>query len=398
MRIFSHRLAPTLALSLLLAASAALHAETTEPAGAATSGLPAITVSKVVEMQLQDVVLGSGQIGPVEQVLVQPQIEGQAIDAIMVEIGDKVEQGQVLARLSDSSLILQKSQLQASLAASDAAIAQAQAQVIEAQTASDEAIRLSTRTKALAAAGTSTKSAADTAQANATAAAARVTVAAQGLIAAEAQRELVEAQVANIDLSLQRTNVSAPVAGEVVGKNAMVGAIASGAAGPMFTLNRGGLLELRADVDEQDVLRLVAGQRAVLWVSRREEPLTGSVRLVEPTVDQATRLGRVRISIDDPEQVRAGMFADTRVLLQSKTAVAVPVSAVGGGADGATALKVVEGTVTLVAITTGIRDGGMIEVTSGLSAGDLIVTKAGAFVRDGDHINPVMAAGAEGSN
>ena len=178
MRFVSHRLAPAFALSLLLAATAALHAETTEPAKAESAGLPAITVSQVVEMPLQDVVLGSGQIGPVEQVLVQPQIEGQAIDAIMVEIGDKVAQGQVLARLSDSSLMLQKSQLMASLAASDAAIAQAQAQVIEAQTASDEAIRLSTRTKALAAAGTSTKSAADTAQANATAAAARVTGAA----------------------------------------------------------------------------------------------------------------------------------------------------------------------------------------------------------------------------
>jgi len=389
-----------LSLALLLAAAPVLRAETAEPAAtAATSALPAITVSQVVVQPLDDVVLGSGLIAAVEQVLVQPQIEGQAIDAILVEVGDHVEAGQVLARLSDSSLTLQKSQLEASWAATNAAIAQAQAQVIEAQTASDEAIRVSTRTRALAEAGTSTKSAVDTAAASATSAAARVTVATQGLIAAQAQRTLVEAQIANVDLSLERTNVTAPVAGEVVGRNAMVGAIASGGAGPMFTLNRGGLLELRADVDEQDILRLVQGQRATLWISRREESLTGSVRLVEPAVDQATRLGRVRISIDDPAQVRAGMFADTRILLQSKSAISVPVSAVGGGAAGATALKVVDGTVSMVPITTGIRDGGMIEVTSGLAVGDLIVTKAGAFVRDGDQINPVMAASAAaGSN
>lgn len=389
-----------LSLAVFLAAAPMLRAETADPAAApAASSLPAITVSVVALQPLDDVVLGSGLINAVEQVLVQPQIEGQAIDAIMVEVGDKVDQGQVLARLSDSSLTLQKSQLQASLAASNAAIAQAQAQVIEAQTARDEAIRVSTRTKALAEAGTSTQSAAETAAASATAAAARVTVAAQGLIAAEAQRTLVEAQIANVDLSLERTNVTAPVAGVVVGRNAMVGAIASGGAGPMFTLNRDGQLELRADIDEQDVLRLVAGQRATLWVSRREEPLTGSVRLVEPAVDQTTRLGRVRIAIDDPAQVRSGMFADTRILLQSKMAIAVPVSAVGGGASGATALKVTDGIVALVPITTGIRDGGLIEVTSGLAAGDMIVTKAGAFVRDGDHINPVMAdAAAAGSN
>ena len=47
--------------------------------------------------------------------------------------------------------------------------------------------------------------------------------------------------------------------------------------------------------------------------------------------------------------------------------------------------------VSLVSVETGIRDGAYIEIVSGLSAGDQIVTKAGAFVRDGDMINPVLA-------
>jgi HlyD family secretion protein len=45
----------------------------------------------------------------------------------------------------------------------------------------------------------------------------------------------------------------------------------------------------------------------------------------------------------------------------------------------------------LVPVTTGIRDSGWIEILSGLTPGDQIVAKAGAFVRDGDRITPVAA-------
>ncbi len=43
---------------------------------------------------------------------------------------------------------------------------------------------------------------------------------------------------------------------------------------------------------------------------------------------------------------------------------------------------------------TGIRDGGFVEIVEGLAVGDTVVAKAGAFVRDGDRINPVAASAA----
>jgi len=57
-------------------------------------------------------------------------------------------------------------------------------------------------------------------------------------------------------------------------------------------------------------------------------------------------------------------------------------------------MRVRGGLVERLAVVTGIRDRGMIEIVSGLAIGDLVVTKAAAFVRDGDHINPVPAAAA----
>ena len=95
--------------------------------------LPAITVSAVERRHLRDVVLASGLVAPQETIQVAPLIEGQPIEALLADVGDKVTAGQVLARLSTSTLDLQKAQLAASLAAAKAQIAQAQAQMIEAQ-------------------------------------------------------------------------------------------------------------------------------------------------------------------------------------------------------------------------------------------------------------------------
>ena len=60
-------------------------------------------------------------------------------------------------------------------------------------------------------------------------------------------------------------------------------------------------------------------------------------------------------------------------------------------------MRVKDGVVERVLVTTGIRDGGMVEITGGLAEGDQIVLKAGAFVRAGDRINPVLSP-ATGSN
>ena len=60
--------------------------------------------------------------------------------------------------------------------------------------------------------------------------------------------------------------------------------------------------------------------------------------------------------------------------------------------DGSYARKVEDGVVKQVEVAIGIQDGGFVEVTSGLAAGDMVVEKAGAFVRDGDRIKPVPAA------
>ena len=98
---------------------------------AAEQTAPAITVAAAVPGVVRDTVFASGLFEPVESVSVAPLIEGQPIEELLVEVGDVVEAGQVLARLSDAALRLQESQLDASRASAEAAVAQARASLAE---------------------------------------------------------------------------------------------------------------------------------------------------------------------------------------------------------------------------------------------------------------------------
>jgi HlyD family secretion protein len=389
--------------ALLAGPSGAQEGEAGAAGAVAAESLPAITVSEVRPLRLTDRVIASGLVDAVEEVTVQTLVEGQPIDELLADVGDTVEEGQVLARLSTSSLELQLSQLAANRAATEAQIAQAQASLQQATANAEEAERVAARDAELAEAGTVPRAQADQSGAAAVAARAQVGVAEQGVAAARAQLELVDAQIENAELQLSRTEVKAPVGGLVVARNTQVGAIASAAGAPMFTIVRDNLMEMRAEVAEQDLLRLEPGQVASMSSMEGSEPITGTVRRVEPTIDPQTRLGGARIVIDDPTKVVKGMFLTAEVVVAEAEVLAVPVTAVGSGTEGSTVMRVRDGVVERVAVTTGIRDEDLIGIAEGLEAGDLVVTKAGAFLRNGDRINPVpenldtaSAAGPQG--
>ncbi|MEO8244139.1 MAG: efflux RND transporter periplasmic adaptor subunit [bacterium] len=380
--------AAALVLSILLAAPA--FAETATPVAAqSSSDLPAITVIQVSDRKMEDHVLAAGLIGPVEQVYVTPLIEGQQIETLDAEVGDSVSAGQVLATLSTATLTLQKSQMQANDASVKAAIAQAQAQLTNARNAAAEAQKTADRSAALLKQGATSTAANDQSQMAATSAAASVTVAEQALESAKAQQDLLAAQMANVDLQLSRTKVVSPVTGVVSARNAQIGAVATAAGQPMFVIIRDGALELRADVAEADIARIRVDQPATLSLASSATRITGHVRLVEPTVDTTTRLGRARISLDADPSVLAGMYAEADILVTSRDALAVPVTAVGSSGLETTVMAVKGGLVSRVPVTTGIRQDGWVEILTGLSKGDTIVAKAGAFVNDGDQINPI---------
>lgn len=389
---------PGLAVALLLAPGAALApavpAAAAGPADAAaepSESLPAIAVTEVTPRHLADRVVTTGLVFPVEEVLVQPQIEGQQIEWLGPDLGDTVRAGEVLARLSSSALVLQKAQQQAAVSAAEAAIAQSEAQIGEAEASAADIARTAERTARLREQGSATRAAAESAQAAAEAAAARVGVAHEARKAAQAQLALAQAQLSYLDLQLSRTEVRAPFPGRISARNATLGAIASAGGPAMFVIERDGALEVRADLAETDVLRVATGQKAAVTPAGSDRPLAGAVRLVEPVIDRVTRLGRARIRVADGDALRAGLFVRVEITLAERDALAVPVTALGEEGGRSTVMRVRgDGRVERAEVVPGIRDSGWVEV-GGLVAGDRVVTKAAAFVRPGDRVRPVAA-------
>jgi HlyD family secretion protein len=385
------------AILLSLAAGSALSQEA-QPAAASQPKLPSIVVTETVTKPLVDRIIATGTIKPVQEVYVQPLVEGLSIKMLNADIGDEVKADSVLATLNEDALLLEKSQLEANKAKAEAGLAQYKAQVIEAEANLADATRQRDRTKRLSQSGTSTVSQVEQAEALVEVRQAQLNAAKQSVAVGESDIKVVEAQIEDIDLKLARTGVKAPVSGVVSARSAKVGAIASGTGEPLFTIIRDGAIELVADLSETDIQKIKVGQKALVSVAGGKTKIEGKVRLVSPTVDAATRLGAVHIVINDESGARAGMYASAEIVVTETSALALPLSAVITGRDGSSARKVEDNVVKQVKIETGIQDGGFVQVVSGLEAGDLVVAKAGAFVRDGDKIAPVPAEPAAVAN
>ncbi|WP_427140214.1 efflux RND transporter periplasmic adaptor subunit [Shinella sp. G-2] len=356
-----------------------------------TQNLPAIVVTPAESRAIVDRVIATGTVQAVDEVYVTPLVEGLSIRSLAADVGDRVEANGTLATLNDDALLLQKSQSEASLAKAEAALAQIKAQLVEAKANADEAVRTRDRAQKLVKSGSQSQAAADQAIAAADAALARVNSAEQAIAVSEADIKVAESQIDDVDLKLARTEVKSPVAGIVSARTAKIGAIASGAGTPLFTVIRDGEIELKADVAEDAVLKLVPEQKVSVTLAGGAATLTGTVRLVEPTLDPQSRLGRVYIRFDEPGKARAGMFASAEIVVAERKGIVLPLSAITTAEGKTVARKVENGIVKLVPVETGIQDGQVIEIVSGLAAGDEVVAKAGAYVRDGDRVNPVHA-------
>jgi HlyD family secretion protein len=379
------RASTLLIAALALTPAFAQETATTKP----QQNLPAIVVTTAKIRTLVDRVVATGTVKPVEEVYIQPQVEGLSIRALNADVGDKVAADSTLATLNDDALLLQKSQMVATKAKGEATLAQLRAQLVEAEANAEQARQQQARAQEMGKKGTVSTATVEQADAAAASANARVNSAEQAIEVAQADLKVVDSQIADTDLRLARTDVKTPVAGTVSAKNAKVGAIALGSGDPLFTIIRDDDIELVAEVGESDIIKIEPGQKATISLAGSRDKLTGSVRLVSPTVDPTTRLGFVHILIDDDSKARSGMYGSAEIIMKTAENVALPLSAVLTSSEGSSARKVEDGVVKFAEVETGILDGAYIEIVKGLKDGEEVVAKAGAYVRDGDRITPV---------
>lgn len=190
------------------------------------------------------------------------------------------------------------------------------------------------------------------------------------------------------------TPLRSPAAGLVIRSGAVVGTPVSSHLGPLFRIAVGGEIDLEADAPLATLEKLATGQEATV-TPLGLPAVAAKVGRIEPGTAPATQLGRVRIGLGAGQASRIGTFARAVVEVGERCGLAVPYASVTYDPDG-TIVHVVNGTrVEARQVVVGLLSGADAEIRSGLTQTDLVVVRAGAFVREGDLVNPVAVSDAE---
>ena len=185
-------------------------------------------------------------------------------------------------------------------------------------------------------------------------------------------------------------NVIAPMAGTLVTMNAAEGAYVSSSM-PVAVIDGADQMKITASVSEALVPKLTIGDTAEVTVSAADQIFNATIRSVERSANLQTKLYTVVLTVPaDVSGLLSGMFADVtfRTDVVEKTIV-VPTEAILTSNDTQYVYVVEEDTAKYVEITTGMTGSGVTEVTSGLSAGQNLVTVGHSYLADGDAVRVV---------
>ena len=340
------------------------------PASASTSvARPALTVTgtQAQTLALPIKLTAHGNIAAWQEASVGAEIGGLRLAEVLVNVGDTVQRGQVLARFATDAV--------------QADLAQARAVVAEASASAQEATANADRVRALLNTGVfSGQQSSQYLTAEQT---------------AKARVESAKAVMAAQLLRLQNTEVRASDSGIISARLATVGAVV-GAGSELFKLIRQGRLEWRAEVGASELYRLPVGA-AVSVAAASGSLVTGRVRTVAPTVDPQTRSGLVYVDLPSgPSRqagLKAGMFASGEFELGSSPALTVPQQAVVVRDGFSYVFRLnADQRVSQLKVQTGRRVGERVELLDGVGAESSLVASGAGFLNDGDLVKVAPAA------
>lgn len=356
-------------LALLIAAFAATHMFTSSDdaanAAATDADKQAQTVS-VVAPGSQTVVRSinaTGTLAARREVPVGVVGEGGQVNAVYVDAGDWVRQGQVMASVDRSVQTQQAAALQAQIG-----VARADAQL--AQNELDRALKLVDR-------GFISKADVDRKTAARDAARARVNV---------AVAQLGETQARNA-----RLDIRAPVNGYVLERTVEKGATVGAGSGTLFRLAQDGELELRALLGETDLATLSVGVPATVTPAGTTTGFTGRIWQISPMINAESRQGIARVSLPFDKALRPGGFASVDIKAGSVSAPILPESAVQNDDKGSFVYIVGKGNkVERRGVKIGTVTAQGLTIAEGLTGTERVVLFAGGFLNPGETVIPKL--------
>lgn len=329
------------------------------------SQVPTVTVVSPGRGTVQGSVNATGTLAARVTMPVSAVGEGGRVVAVNVEPGQWVGAGQVLAVIDRSVQVQQAASAKASVD-----IAQADADI--AQSNLERALKLVDR-------GFISKADVD-----------RLTATRDG---ARARVLQAEAQYRQQLASNARLNIVAPAGGLVLQRNVQPGqVVGAGGATPLFTIAKGGEMELLANLSEDDLAAVRVGSPATVVPVGTDRQFHGQIWQLSPVIDQTSRQGNARIALPYDPALRPGGFASAEIARGAVVAPMLPESAVLSDDKGSFVYVVgSDNTVQRREVKTGLVTNAGIVIVSGLSGSERVVERAGGFLNPGDKVRPVLA-------
>lgn len=337
--------------------------KTPAPGANTTSLAPVVTVIAPGRDPIASEISATGTLAARRELPVGSAGEGGQVERVLVEPGDWVEGGQILAVIDRSV----QTQQQASLAA-QIRVAEADARLAQANL--DRALKLVDR-------GFISKADVDRLTATRDAAVARVNVA--------------KAQLGEMQARTQRLNIVAPAAGLVLERNIEPGQVVSSGSGTLFRIAQGGQMEMLAQLSEDDLAKLTVGATASVTPAGMSKSFSGQVWQISPVIDPQTRQGEARIALSYAPELRPGGFANAVIKSGTVIAPLLPESAILTDNKGSYVIVVdKDNTAQRRDVKTGMITNEGIVITAGLTGNERIVKRAGAFLSPGETVKPTL--------
>jgi len=284
-----------------------------------------------------------GTVEAVEKAEIAAKITGNIIN-LQVDLGTKVTQGELLIELSAREI--------------SARVQQAKAQL-------EQARRNLTREESLlkknAATPQTVKSLQDTTR-------------------------IAEAAYKEAAAMLEYTKITAPFSGIITNKLSNVGDLATPGK-PLLLLEQEDNLQVLTDVPEAMILRIHKGDLLSVFVPSVDLVTEGVVAEVSPIADPSSRSAPIKLRIPPDPRLRSGLFARVTLMSEQKKTLSVPASAVIPFGQMERIFTVQDGKAILRLVRTGNSAAGRIEILSGLSEGETVITRGNLTLLDGQPVN-----------
>lgn len=319
-----------------------------------------------------------GTLSPKYDALVKSEFGGTVADVYVTE-WVRVPRGAPLARVDSR-------EAEAVVNRAEASLAMAEAGLLEAEAARNRADREYERARRLKETGLVTRQNLDDARTQMEAAAARVAAAKAQILAAEEDIRQARARIS-------KAVIRAPFDGVVAERMVNVGEVVGEMQKALFRIVDNRLLDLTVNVPSGEMASLRVGQPITFATDAFPgRTFTGRVKFINPAVSEADRSVKVVAEVENrSERLKGGLFVTGRIVTGKRSGVLqVPRSSllswdVGGRTAGL--FVAADNVARLRRVGTGAVTGDRVEIVSGLSAGERVITRGGFNVRDGDRVN-----------